>query len=127
MRSVDHLLRLGDGRKESEGAEAELDVVVDRLGDSNHGDAQFPTGDFFRDLMRPALRAVASDAKQDINLFTLQEFDRPLRVLMPARGSQESSSLVMNALDSFDGKLDGRATFLTVQAQETITESPETC
>ena len=107
-------LRLADGRGESKRGEAELDVVVDRLGDADDGDFEPAASHLFGDCMRPSLRAVAADAEENVNSAFDKKVDRHARLLRASRRAEHRAAVMMNVLDAFGSEIDRRPTNLRV-------------
>ena len=93
---VDRLFGLGHGGGETERAPAEVDVVVDRLGDADDRYRQAATGNLARNRMGSSLRAVAADAEQDVDLQTNQLVNRHVHLLATTRRPQHRPTRMVN-------------------------------
>jgi hypothetical protein len=71
------------GRGEAKLAKHVHDVVVDGLGYAHDANLEATACDFIVDSVRAALGAVATYAKQDVDVRTLQEIDNDRGLLGP--------------------------------------------
>ena len=83
VRAADDVHRGGEGRLEAEAPVDEVDVVVDRLGDSDDADARPRRSISSTSLHRAAQRAVAADDEEDADAELVEAY-RPSRA-GPAR------------------------------------------
>ena len=102
MGAVQHLGRFLHGREEAEAARHEGDVVVDRLGHADNRERMAAPGGLLEQGIAAALRAVATDREQDVDLPPDQGVDRAADVNGAARGAEECAALLVDAGD--DGR-----------------------
>src|SRR5271157_33075 len=95
MENVDNPGGLLDGGREPEGLPYPPNVVVHRLGDARHGDPEFTTTDFLRDLVGGAERSVAAHHIKDLDIHALKAIDdgRDVGAILP-QGAQEGAAAV---------------------------------
>ena len=83
-------------------AEAQLyerHVVIDGLGNPDHGLGKTTLLDLLLDCMGAALRAIATNAEQDVDLSRVHEVHHDGRLLRTAGASEHGSTEVMNVSD----------------------------
>src|SRR4029077_20502964 len=99
MGGEDRPLSLFDGGGEAEAAVHPGDVVVDRLGDADHGEVEPPPRDLADEGRGPPQRAVAADGKEDLDAVPYQGVDHVADVLRAARGAEDRPPLLVDSLD----------------------------
>ena len=99
VRAIEHARGLPDGAIESEGARDESDVVVDGLGDADDSERVAPAARFLVEIVRAALRAVATDGEENVNATRDKVVHRDTGFYRAARGVEDGASFLMNAMD----------------------------
>ena len=92
-RGPDRVAGQAERRLEAEALVDQRDVVVDGLGDADHGDPQAPLADHPHDLHGAAHRAVAADDEQHVDVEPLEAVDDLLGVLVAARGAEHGAAV----------------------------------
>src|SRR5580658_5646729 len=123
VRPTDDVDRRCVGGLEAEAAIDEVDIVVDRLRDSNDANEEIAPGDLRRDLHGSFERAVSSDDEQDADVELVQAIHHFARILIAARRSEGRTSDVVNVGHGGGGQLDG---FMAEPADEAFVSVPKT-
>ncbi len=96
--------RLGDRGLEPERSLHERHVVVDRLGNADHGELQATLRRFLADLLCAAQRAVAADGEENANAEVFEVIDHRGCILRSARGSEDRAAAFVNPSHRFRGQ-----------------------
>ena len=92
VRAIEHARGFLDRAKESERARDESDVVVDGLGDADDRERVAPAARFLVEIVRTALRAVATDGEENVNATRDEVIHRDAGIYRAARGAEDGAS-----------------------------------
>ena len=124
MRAIEHARGLPDRAVESERARDESDVVVDGLGDADER-ARGPGARFLVEIVRTALRAVATDGEENVNATRDKVIHRDAGTYRAARGAEDGASFLMNAIDELRRDLHRLGTFCGVEPAVTAAKAKD--
>ena len=99
VRAIEHPRGFFDGAEESECARDEADVVVDGLRHADDGERVAAAARFLVEIVRAALRAVATDGEENVHAARDEVVHRDADVHRAARGAEDRAAFLMNAID----------------------------
>ena len=123
MRAIEHPRGFFDGAEESECARDEANVVVDGLRYTDDGERVAAAARFLVEIVRAALRAVATDSEENVNAARDKVVDRDAGSYRAARGAEDGASFLMNAIDELRRDLHRFGTFCGIEPAVTAAKA----
>lgn len=96
--------RFLDRREIAEGTRNERHIVIDGLGDTDHGQRVVAPLRFLKQFVAAALGTVATDGEQDVHAAPDQVVHGGADVHRPARSAQHGAAVLVNVMDEFGGQ-----------------------